>query len=157
MRMTMTATTGAGTDLAGAIRNSNVETIRFGRKAISNKMNWTGRVLSGLTGVFMLTSGINLAFVRSADVVKGFAQFGYPDSAILAIGIAALIGSVLYLLPRTAVLGAIVLTGYLGGAVATHVRISDPTFVAPLTVGILIWTGVFLRDERLRVLLPFRS
>jgi hypothetical protein len=64
---------------------------------------------------------------------------------------------VLYLIPRTAVLGAIVLTGYLGGAVATHVRVSDPTFVAPLILGILIWLGVFLRDERLCALVPLRS
>ena len=157
MTSTMTATAGAATERAGAIRSSDEPTIRFPRKAKSNKMNWTGRVLSGVTGVFMLTSGINLAFVRSADVLKGFAQFGYPDYTILLIGIAALVGSVLYLVPRTAVLGAIVLTGYLGGAVATHVRVSDPTFVAPLIVGILIWVGLFLRDERLRALLPLRS
>jgi hypothetical protein len=158
MTSTMTATAGrAATERAGAIRSSDEPTIRFPRKAVSNKMNWTGRVSSALTGVFMLTSGINLTFIRSADVLKGFAQFGYPDYTILLIGIAALLGSVLYLVPRTSVLGAIVLTGYLGGAVATHVRVSDPTFVAPLIVGILIWVGLFLRDERLRALLPLRN
>ena len=124
---------------------------------MSNKLIWTGHILSGLTGIFMLTSGLNVAFVRSADVVQGFAKFGYPEDVMVPIGLAALVGSLLYLIPRTAVLGAIVLTGYLGGAVATHVRINDPTFFAPLAVGILIWLGLFLRDEKLRALLPLRG
>ena len=126
-------------------------------KPVSKKTTVTGRVLSGLAGAFMLTGGLNVAFVRSADLVEGFAKFGYQESAMVPIGLAALLGSVLYLIPRTAVFGAIVLTGYLGGAVATHVRINDPAFVGPLVVGILIWLGLFLRDERLRALLPLRN
>ena len=124
---------------------------------MSNKLIWTGRILSGLTGIFMLTGGLNVALVRSADLVQGFAKFGYPEDVMAPIGLAALVGSLLYLIPRTAALGAITLTGYLGGAVATHVRIHDPTFFAPLAVGILIWLGLFLRDENLRALLPLRS
>ena len=102
----------------------------------------------------MLTSGINVLFVRSADLRAGFAQFGYPESAMPIIGVAAFVSALLYLIPRTSVLGAILLTAYLGGAVATHVRISDPTgFVAPV-VGILVWLGLFIKDERLRSLVP---
>src|SRR3954471_18181635 len=79
-------------------------------------LTWTGRVLTALTGFFLLTSGINVAFVRSPEVAEGFAKFGYSPSVMFGIGMAALIGAVLYLIPRTTVLGAIVLTGYLGGA-----------------------------------------
>jgi len=117
-----------------------------------SKTIWTGRVISALTGIFMLTGGINLIFVRSADLREGFAKFGYAESALLPIGIALLVSAVLYLIPRTTILGAILLTGYLGGAVATHVRISDPVFFAPLTVGILIWLGLCLRNSALRTL-----
>ena len=115
---------------------------------------WTGRVLTALTGIFMLTSGINLMFVRSADLREGFAKFGYSPDVMPGIGLAALIGSLLYLFPKTSTLGAILLTAYLGGATATHVRINDPTFVAPVVVGCLIWLGLFLREDRLRALVP---
>jgi hypothetical protein len=105
----------------------------------------------------MLTSGINVGVVRSEDVRTGFAAFGYSEDVMLGIGAAALVGSVLYFIPRTAVLGAILLTGYLGGAVATHVRIHDPVFPAPIVVGILLWLGLYLQDERLRALVPLRK
>jgi hypothetical protein len=118
-----------------------------------NKMILAGRILSGVTGVFILTSGLNVLFFQSEDLKKSFAQFGYPESAIPIIGIAALVSSVLYLIPRTKVWGAILMTGYLGGAVATHVRINDPTAVVAIIVGILVWLGLFLRDERLRAVL----
>ena len=122
----------------------------------SKKLIWTGRILSALTGLLMLTSGINLIFIRSADVKANFAKFGYPEHAITAIGWAALVSAILYLIPQTSMLGAILLTGYLGGAVATHVRVDDPAFVAAIAVGILIWLGLFLQDERLRRLVPLR-
>ena len=108
------------------------------------------------SGFFMLTSGINLALVQSEDMRAGFANFGYPADVIPAIGVAAFVSSVLYFIPRTSVLGAILLTGYLGGATATHVRIHDPVFAAPVVVGILLWLGLFLQDERLRALVPWR-
>jgi hypothetical protein len=104
----------------------------------------------------LFATGINTAFVRSADLVESFAKFGYPPNTIVPIGLSALLASVLYMIPRTAVLGAILLTGYLGGAVATHARINDPMLVAPIIVGILVWLGLYLRDERLRTLVPLR-
>src|SRR5947207_7807835 len=97
---------------------------------------WTGRILNWLVGLFMLTSGINGIFVRSPEMRAGFAKFGYQESMMTGIGVAALVSALLYLIPQTSVLGAILLTGYLGGAVATHVRISDPTFVVPTAVGV---------------------
>lgn len=124
-------------------------------RIMSNKLIWTGRILSGLTGVIMLTIGLSILFARSAEVMDGFAKFGYPVNAIAPIGWATLVGSVLYLIPRTAVLGAIVLTGYFGGAVATHLRISD-SFIAPLMAGIFVWLGLFLRDGKVRALFPLR-
>ena len=123
---------------------------------MSKKWTWTGRVLSWLAGLFVLTSGLNLLFVHSPDLLENFARFGYPEKMMPEVGLAASVASLLYLIPKTSVLGALLLTGYLGGAVATHVRISDATFLAPLMVGILIWLGLFLREERLRVLLPLR-
>ncbi len=104
----------------------------------------------------MFTSGINLMFVRSAEMAAGFATFGIPEDTIFGIGVSALVSSILYFIPRTAVLGAILLTGYLGGAVATHVRVHDPTLFAPLVVGILLWLGLWLQDNRLRSLVPLR-
>ena len=123
---------------------------------MSTRTIWIGRVLSWASRFFMLTSGINLALVQSEDMRAGFANFGYPEDVIPAIGVAAFVSSLLYFIPRTSVLGAILLTGYLGGATATHVRIHDPAFAAPVVVGILLWLGLFLQDERLRALLPWR-
>jgi hypothetical protein len=122
----------------------------------SKAMLWTGRAISWSAGFFMFTSGINLMFVRSPDMMEGFATFGIPEDTIFGIGVAALVSSILYLIPRTSVFGAVLLTGYLGGAVATHVRVHDPVGFAPLLVGILIWLGLWLRDEQLRALLPLR-
>jgi hypothetical protein len=123
---------------------------------VSKTIFWTGRVITWLAGIFLLTSGVNVLFVHSPDLVEAFTRFGYPPNAITPIGLSALLGSILYLIPKTEVLGAIVLTGYLGGAVATHVRINDPTFFAPLILGILIWLGIYLRDDKLRTLIPVR-
>ncbi len=120
---------------------------------MTSKIVWAGRVLTGLTGVFLLTGGINVSFVHSKDMLEGFTKFGYPAGAMLPIGIALLISSILYLIPRTCVLGAILLTGYLGGAVSTHVRAGDGLFPVPAILGAVIWLALFLRDERLRALL----
>ena len=117
---------------------------------MSMKTIWTGRILSWIVGLFVLTSGLNLIFIRSADLRESFAKFGYPESTMTGVGVAALVSSALYLIPRTSPWGVILLTGYLGGAVATHVRIGDPTFVAPAVFGILAWVGLYLRDQRLR-------
>jgi hypothetical protein len=107
--------------------------------------------------MFVLTSGLNLLFIRSADLRDGFAKFGFPQSMMAGIGVAALAASILYLLPRTRVWGAILLTGYLGGAVATHIRIGAPTFLAPAIIGILTWVGLLLRDQRVRELVSMRQ
>ena len=95
--------------------------------------------------------------MKLAPVMQGFARFGYPESLVLSIGIVELACTVVYVIPRTSVLGAILLTGYLGGATATQVRIGDPTFFAPIVLGVLLWAGLFLRDDRLRALIPLRT
>jgi DoxX-like family len=120
------------------------------------KILWTGRVLSALP-VLMLLMSAGMKLSGAQVVVDAFTgKFGYPASTILAIGILELSCVAVYLIPRTAVLGAILLTGYLGGAIATHVRVGD-SFVGPLVLGILIWAGLYLRDDRLRSLMPLRQ
>jgi hypothetical protein len=89
------------------------------------------------------------------QAVDGFAQMGFPQGVALKIGAVELACTILYLVPQTAVLGAILLTGYLGGATVTHVRVGEPWF-APVIVGVVLWLGLFLRDPRLRALVPFR-
>jgi len=125
-------------------------------RIMSKKLAWTGRALSWLTGLFVLTSGLNVLFFRSDDLREGFAKFGYPENVMPTIGVCAFGAALLYLIPRTSILGAILLTGYLGGAVATHVRVNDPAFIAPLVVGMLVWLGLFLRQEPIRSLLPLQ-
>ena len=121
----------------------------------SKKMLWAGRIMSTLPVLLLLFSGV-MKVVKAAPVVEGFARFGYPESLALGIGVLELVCTVAYVIPRTSVFGAILLTGYLGGAVATHVRIGNPSF-APIVLGVLVWGGLCLRDERLRALLPLRS
>jgi len=121
----------------------------------SKAMLWTGRVISGLAVLFMLMDGTMKLF-KPSFVVEKTVELGYAEHVIVPLGIVLVACTLLYLLPRTAVLGAILLTGYLGGAVATHVRVSDPIFstVFPVIFGALIWGGLVLRDGRLRELLP---
>jgi hypothetical protein len=92
-------------------------------------------------------------------VVKATVEMGYPENVIFGLGIVVLISVILYIIPNTAVLGAILLTGYLGGAVATHVRHGDPLFshvLSPVYFAILLWAGLYLREPRLSALVPFR-
>ena len=119
-------------------------------------MIWTGRVLSALP-VLMMSVGAGFAFARPPQVIEGMTKFGYPESALLLVGGLELSAVLLYVIPRTAVLGAIVMTGYLGGAIATHVRVGDPGWPTALVLGIFVWGGLYLRDERLRALLPLRQ
>jgi len=118
-------------------------------------MVWTGRVVSLLPILFLLMDGI-MKLVKPQIVVQTTVQLGYPEDVILPVGIVLIVCTVLYLIPATAVLGAILLTGYLGGAVATHVRVGAGIFpiLFPVILGALIWFGLYLRDERLRVLVP---
>jgi hypothetical protein len=120
---------------------------------------WTGRIMSALPVLFLLMDSV-MKLVKPEFVVKATVQLGYPEGVILPLGIVLLVCVILYIFPRTAVLGAILLTGYLGGAVATHVRAGDPLFshvLFPVYVAILIWGGLYLRDDRLRALIPLRS
>lgn len=125
---------------------------------ISKGTLWTGRIMSTLPALFLLMDGVG-KLVKPAPVVEGTVQLGYPESVLLGLGIVLLACTILYVIPRTAVLGAILLTGYLGGAVATHVRVGSPLFthiLFPVYVAVLIWGGLYLRDERLRALIPLR-
>jgi uncharacterized membrane protein YphA (DoxX/SURF4 family) len=116
---------------------------------------WAGRVITGLIGLLMAFSGTMKLMNPPAVVEQFVGKFGYPADVTIAIGIVELACVVLYLIPATSILGAVLLTGYLGGAIATHVRVHD-SFVAPAIIGIVAWLGVYLRDPRIRALLPLR-
>ena len=122
---------------------------------VSKKMLWAGRIISALPVLLLLFSGA-MKLVKPAPVVQAFAHLGYPESLALRIGILELACTVVYVIPRTSVLGAILMTAYLGGATATHVRVGEP-FYFPVIFGVLVWGGLFLRDDRLRALIPLRS
>jgi DoxX-like family len=124
---------------------------------VSKAALWGGRIISGVVALFLLWAGV-MDLVRSPMVVQGMVKYGYPESSVVGIGIALLAGVALYVIPRTSVVGAIVLTGYLGGAVSTHVRAGDPAarILVPLVFGLLTWGGIYLRDSRLRALVSLR-
>ncbi len=130
-----------------------VDTLQAGRT--SKGMLWTGRVLSALPVLLMVGTG-TMALINPAGMQDGMSHFGYPPNYAQGIVITEIVCAVLYAIPQTAVLGAILLTGYLGGATATHVRISDPMLVMPIVVGIIVWLGLFFRDARVRALVPLR-
>jgi hypothetical protein len=118
----------------------------------------TGRILSGLAAAFLVFDSVG-KLLRVQPVVEGTASLGYPVSVIFPLGVTLLTCVFVYLMPRTAVLGALLLTGYLGGAVATHVRVGSPVFshvLFPTYVAALVWGGLMLRDRRLRAFLPVR-
>ena len=120
--------------------------------ARSNGSLWTGRILTALAVLFLTLDGV-AKLIKPAAVVQGTVELGYPETVIVGLGIVLLASVLLYVLPRTAVVGAILLTGYLGGAVATHVRVGNPLFshvLVPAYMGILIWAGLALRDQRVR-------
>ncbi len=123
---------------------------------ISKMQLWAGRVISALPVLMLLLSGV-MKLVKPAPVVEGFAHFGYPERLILPLGLLELACTIVYMIPRTAVLGAILMTGYLGGATATNVRIGDALFFVPALLVVLVWGGLYFRDARLRALLPLRS
>jgi hypothetical protein len=120
---------------------------------------WTGRFLSGLAIAFLLLDGVMKLF-NPAPVVESMVRLGYPVSMSLGIGIVLLACVALYTIPRTSFLGAVLLTGYLGGAVATHARVGDPMLshtLFPAYFAALVWVGLFLRDQKLRILIPVQS
>ncbi len=121
---------------------------------VSKTMLWAGLLVSTLPVLVLLLSAV-MKLVKPAPVVEGFAHLGWADSLALSLAILELACTLLYVIPQTAVLGAVLLTGYLGGATATHLRVGDP-FYAPVLLGALVWLGLFLRDARLQALLPLR-
>lgn len=122
----------------------------------SKVMIWIGWLLSALPSLMLLFSG-SMKLAKPDDVIKGFEHLGYPEQLALTLGIVEIGCTLVYLIPRTAVLGAILLTGYLGGAIAAHARLLEMQFLAPLALGLLIWGGLFLRDFRVRALIPIRT
>lgn len=126
--------------------------------SVSRTNLWIGRIVGGLPVLFLLVDGA-MKLVKPAVVVEATTRLGYRESTIVPIGIVLIICTILYLIPRTAVLGVILLTGYLGGAVATHVRAGEPVFsiVFAIVFGMLLWLGLYLTDVRLRALIPLRS
>ncbi|HEY6002877.1 MAG TPA: DoxX family protein [Anaeromyxobacter sp.] len=123
--------------------------------AVGRKTLWAGRVVSALPILIMGLSGI-LKLAGGPQMLKDWDAFGYPRSALVPIGIVELACALVYAIPRTSVLGAVLVTGYLGGAVATHVRVSQAVWFGPALLGAFAWLGLFLRDPRLRALLPLR-
>lgn len=133
---------------------SNGSPVRSDR-TISKKLLWLGRVLSGLAVAFFLMDGV-MKLWKPAVVVEATLKLGYPESDIVGIGVLLLTCTLLYIFPRTSILGAILLTGYLGGAVASQLRAGNGWFnvVFPVIFGAVIWSGLWLRDIRVRNLLP---
>ena len=126
--------------------------------SISSRSLWAGRILSGLAALFLTFDGV-IHVMRIPPVVQGFAQLGFPLSVAVPLGIIELVCVALYLYPRTSVLGAILLTGYLGGAIAAQVRVGAPllsTMLFPIYVALFVWGGLYLRDEKLRAMIPLR-
>jgi hypothetical protein len=119
---------------------------------------WAGRILSGLTVLFLLWDGV-MKMMRPPVVLESWERLGYPEGVSVGIGLLELICVAVYVFPPTSVLGAILLTGFLGGAVATHVRVGDPLFthvLFPAYIGALLWLGLYLRDDWLRTFVPLR-
>jgi hypothetical protein len=123
---------------------------------VSKRKLWAGRIISALPVLLLLFSGV-MKLLKPPAVMEGFARYGYPEHLISIIGLLELACTVVYAIPRTSILGAILLTGYLGGATATNVRVGDPSFIMTTILGVLAWVGLFLRDDRLRALIPWRT
>ena len=119
---------------------------------------WIGRILTGIVSAFLLFDGA-MKLLKPSFVVKATIELGYPESTIIGIGVVLVLSTLLYLIPRTAIFGAILLSAYLGGAVATHVRVSAPLFniLFPAIFGCILWAGLYLRDRRLHGSVPKRD
>lgn len=118
-------------------------------------MTRLGWALGGLPALMLILSGV-MKLMGPPEVVEGFEKLGWPARLATPIGLLEIAVVLLYFFPKTAVLGAILVTGYLGGAIATHVRQSDP-FIIPLLIGMAVWGGLYFRDPRVRALIPLRS
>lgn len=124
--------------------------------SVSRGALWTGRVMSALP-IFIVLMGSVMKLMRLPAVHEGFARAGLSDSLIVPVGLIELICVITYVIPATAVLGAILMTGLLGAACLTSLRIADPTYPLPVILGMLAWGGLFMRDLRVRALIPFRK
>lgn len=125
---------------------------------LENFMLWTGRVLSALAVLFLLFDA-TLKLLRATPAMETTVQLGYPASVVFGLGVLELACLIVYIVPAVSVLGAILLTGYLGGAVATHVRVGNPLLgyvFFPIYVGLFLWGGLLLRDPRLRAFIPLK-
>lgn len=121
------------------------------RNTLSSTSVWFGRGISGLVILFLLFDGAGKA-AKERHSVEGTVELGYSEGLLPWIGLTLLVCTVLYAIPRTAFFGTILLTGYLGGATATQVRVEDAWFLFPFALGVLAWVGLYLRDERMRLL-----
>lgn len=121
----------------------------------SNAQRWAGHALTGLAGLALLASAA-LKLTHNPGFLPQWERLGYPERALTPVGLAELVCAILLLVPRTTVLGAVLITGYLGGAIAAHVRLGEP-FAVPLALALLAWGGVVLREGRVRDLLPLRK
>ena len=137
------------TDTTLHASESNVQTAPVSKGSL-----WAGRVMSALAALFLFMDG-GMKLFKPPVVVQATVQLGYPESTIVGIGIALLASTLLYVIPQTSLFGAILLTGYLGGAVASNVRVATPLFniLFPVVFAALVWGGLWLRDRRLRQLL----
>jgi hypothetical protein len=131
-------------------------TLQAGTAQPSKGVLWTSRLLSAIP-VLLVLLGSLMKLMRTASVIQGFAQAGLPGRLVVAVGLIELTCVLLYLIPSTSVLGAILPTGLLGGATVTTLRIDDPTYPVPILLGMMAWGGLYLRDRRLRALIPLRA
>lgn len=126
--------------------NRNPNSVQDSSVGYSRGRIWAGWILSALLGLFLLSSGVNVAR-QASFVMSTFAHLGYSENVALGIGVTEFVCAALYLFPRTAFLGTVLLTGYLGGATASHVRVGD-ALLPPVVIGVLVWVGLLLRDRR---------
>ncbi|MEQ8582639.1 MAG: DoxX family protein [Marinoscillum sp.] len=128
-------------------------------KSISKGRRWTARIMSGIVLLFMLMDSI-MKFIQPPVVVETTVALGFAEDQIYILGILGLLSTLLYALPKTSILGAVLLTGYWGGVIATHLRLDNPLFshlLFPVYLAILAWGGLWLVNEQLRALFPFRA
>lgn len=123
-------------------------------EASSGKVVWTGRVITWVVSLLFLFSGV-MKLVGGPEVKEGMAHLGLAESLMIPLAILEIACTAVYLIPATSVLGAVLLTGYLGGAICTHWRVGDPV-LGPAVIGLVIWLGIYLREPRLKALLPLR-
>ncbi|MFA6470231.1 MAG: DoxX family protein [Bacteroidota bacterium] len=126
---------------------------------ISATKLWIARTMSGIAVLFLIFDTV-IKLIRESHAVEGTTQLGYPDSSVVILGVIEAVCLALYVIPRTAVIGAILFTGYLGGAVATHIRLENPLFshiLFPVYIAILLWGSLYLREQRLKTLIPIRQ